>query len=375
LPRELRDVVVGAPYDKTLNGENFFLHDSGQDDEDRILIFGSDWAIKILTMCDVLFGDGTFKTVPPQFGQLFSVHGRFREYVFPFIFCLTVRLTQETYETVYQVIKNRVARQGRQLRPRMLMMDFELANINAASAAFPAAEVKCCLFHFTQSILRYVVNLGLRREYETLESDIRMEVMALMALPFVPLGDLEEVFQNITEHMDRRLDELITHLEDRYIFGPRRRNRRLAPRYPPTLWNVYDLVVAGFQRTNNAVEGWHNGLQKIMAVNHANIWRFLDNIKREEKEIRIQITQLLGGHTLLRDPLNKTYVTNQRQVEAIVSHYAQYKEEGHISEYLRGIAYHLKTRPVVEQEPPQDEVITVLTIFSSGQYVSCHPCA
>jgi hypothetical protein len=90
----------------------------------------------------------------------------------------------------------------------------------------------------------------------------------------------------------------------------------------------------------------------IMVVHHASIWRFPDTIKKEN-QVRLQIMQLQGGHTMLRDPVNKRYQANQRQVEAIVGQYAEYKEEGNILQYLRGIGYHLKTGPVVtpEQEP------------------------
>ena len=357
LPGDLRNIVIVPPYDKNAKNERFLLYDSGVEDEDRLLIFASDWAIEKLCHCDMMFCDGTFKTVPEQFAQLFTIHGKYRNFVFPFVFCLTTRLDENTYHRVYDVLKEKAVELGLQLAPKKIMMDFELGNINAARAAFPRAEVHLCLFHFTKSLWRHVQLLGLRREYEILESDIRKQITALKALPFLPLDDLADAFEEVTEGMDQRLDELISYLETTYVLGSQRRRRRLPPRFAPALWNVYQLALDGEQRTNNAAEGWHNHFQKMMIVHHASIWRFLDVLKLEEKNIRTQVDQLRGGHTQLRDPLNKRYQTNQRQVESIVAQYAQYKDEGDVLGYLRSIGYQLKSGPAAAEpaEPAEPD--------------------
>lgn len=132
-----------------------------------------------------------------------------------------------------------------------------------------------------------------------------------------------------------------------------RRRRRVAPRFVPEVWNTYDAALAGDQRTNNAVEGWHNHFQHMMVIRHASIWRFLENLKKEENEIHTQITQARGGHTKIKEPVSKRYVTNQRQVERIVENYQTYKDGGDIP---RAIGYHLKAgaAPSDNQEAPED---------------------
>jgi len=237
------------------------------------------------------------------------------------------------------------------------MMYFELANINAVQALFPRAHVKGCLFHFDQMICTKVVELGLKNEYETVGSDIRRDVVTLMALPFIPLDDLEETFNEVTEEMDERLDDIVAHLDVHYVKGVERRRRRIAPRFGPAIWNTFEAALAGEQRTNNAVEGWHNHLPRIMVVRHAGIWRFLANLKKEENEIFTQLTQARGGPTKIKEPVNRRYLTNQRQVEQIVSNYQRYKDGGDVSTYLRAIGYHLKAgaAPNNQQEGPEDE--------------------
>lgn len=292
----------------------------------------------------MLFSDGTFKTVPHAFAQLFSIHGRYMNFVFPMVYALTTRMTEDTYSRVYEVLKTKSSELGVTVgKPdTSFMMDFELANMNAVKAIFPRVKVKGCLFHFDQSIWRKVLELGLKTEYETVGSDIRQDVVTLMALPFIPLDDLQETFNEVTEEMVKRLDDVVSHLDVHYVKGVARRNRRIAPRFAPEIWNTYGAALAGDQRTNNAVEGWHNHLQLMMVIRHASIWRFLENLKREENEVFTQITQVRGGHTKIKEPVNKKYLTNQRQVEQIVRNYQVYKDAEDAQTYLRAIGYHLK---------------------------------
>jgi hypothetical protein len=356
-PKTIRDLVITAPYNTTLRGDPFLLYDSGQEDADRLLIFTTDENLRVLAMCDQVFSDGTFKTVPEAFAQLFGIHGKYMGFVFPLVFALTTRLTEETYRVVYERVKERCT----QLRLRLdrenltIMMDFELANMNAVRRVFPLATVRGCLFHFDQTIWRHVVEAGLKNEYETVDSPVRRDVVTLMALPFVPLDDLVEVFEDITEEMDPRLDDIVTNLETNYVKGVQRRRRLIAPRFRPEVWNTYEATLGGEQRTNNSVEGWHNHLQLFMVVRHPTIWRFLENLRKEENQIFTQITQVRGGHTQIREPVNKKYRTNQRQVEAIVDNYATFKAEGNVAGYLRAIGYHLKSGAPPEAPPPADD--------------------
>jgi len=354
IPANLQDISIDPPYDQTLGGEPFVLYDSGPGDPNRIVIFSSDWAVELLSHCDMFFSDGTFKTVPNLFAQLFSVHGRYRDFVFPLVFCLTSNLTEQTYAVVYRELKRKARQLGVELSPQQFMMDMELADVNAARTAFRQAHVQVCLYHFNQSLWRNVQRFGLAEEYETLDSPIRKQLVALMALPFIPLDEVVEVFETITEDMDAHLDEFISYMESTYVLGPLRRRRRVPPRFPPELWNVYQLTLDGFQRTNNAVEGWHNRLDKICVVHHASLWRFLDAIRSEENQIRNQVIQVQGGHTRIREPVNKKYKTNQRQIEEIVARYETYKQEGNILVYLRAIGYRLKTGPRAPPPPAED---------------------
>ncbi|XP_051164850.1 uncharacterized protein LOC127283797 [Leptopilina boulardi] len=71
---------IPEQFSQTLGGNNFLLYDSYHDDKDdedcgRIIIFSSSENLTQLFMCDVWFVDGTFKTAPSLFFQLFSILG------------------------------------------------------------------------------------------------------------------------------------------------------------------------------------------------------------------------------------------------------------------------------------------------------------
>ena len=57
----------------TSSGDEFLKHDNHR--ADRILIFGTGRSLNFLQNSDNWFMDGTFLTVPPQFAQLYIVHG------------------------------------------------------------------------------------------------------------------------------------------------------------------------------------------------------------------------------------------------------------------------------------------------------------
>ena len=56
------------------NGELFLQHDN-ENNEARILIFGTTTGLTFLTNADDWFMDGTFTVAPPQFAELYTIHG------------------------------------------------------------------------------------------------------------------------------------------------------------------------------------------------------------------------------------------------------------------------------------------------------------
>lgn len=74
-PKNLDDLVLTDV--RTTTGANFLFHDNGPNQKERIIIFATDEALKFLAKCDYVFMDGTVKSAPVLFNQVYSIHGKY----------------------------------------------------------------------------------------------------------------------------------------------------------------------------------------------------------------------------------------------------------------------------------------------------------
>lgn len=75
-PTDLNELEFPPDLCKTSNGENFLMFDSGvYDDNKRIVIFSSKTSLDFLATCETIHMDGTFKSCPQLFSQLYVIHG------------------------------------------------------------------------------------------------------------------------------------------------------------------------------------------------------------------------------------------------------------------------------------------------------------
>ena len=82
----------------------------------------------------------------------------------------------------------------------------------------------------------------------------------LIALAFIPPVDIVRAFEELEEYVDPTLELVLEYLEDNYI-GRRQRQGRKNPRFPITLWNVYNRTLNNEPRTNNSAEAGHRCFQ------------------------------------------------------------------------------------------------------------------
>ena len=70
---ETTQFEIVPPFNVSNTGERFKYYDNGR--EDRIIIFATSQSLLFLQSSEDWFIDGTFSTVPPQFLQLYTIHG------------------------------------------------------------------------------------------------------------------------------------------------------------------------------------------------------------------------------------------------------------------------------------------------------------
>ena len=87
-PSSCADVVIPSSLKVTHRGDSFLLFDSGEGDIHRLLLFGKSNFLSILKESSNWYCDGTFKVVPEQFFQIYTIHAEREGYIFPCVYCL-----------------------------------------------------------------------------------------------------------------------------------------------------------------------------------------------------------------------------------------------------------------------------------------------
>jgi len=329
---QLPPIPVDLTFDIPNMYQEMVLFDSGPG-QNRIILMGCPELLDGLARADTWLADGTFKVVPNLFFQLYSIHFAFGFGINPAaLYCLLNNKTGESYRTVLRQLHILVPLAA----PKTILVDFERAAINAFSEVFPSAAISGCYFHLTQSVIRKVVEVGLKTEYEH-NNHIRGYIRCLSALAFVPEDDVMEAFELLVETMPDadHLDEVTTFFEHTYIRGRRLRGR--GDVYGPALfpietWNKHAAAVDGIARTTNSVEGWHNGLQSLFQCQHPTLWTFFQGLQRDMQR---QKTSFLHGVTGLDHPSSKRYRALEARVHRSVAAYGR----AEILLYLRSMAY------------------------------------
>jgi hypothetical protein len=88
-------------------------------------------------------------------------------------------------------------------------------------------------------------------------------------------------------------------------------------------WNVYYRTLANEPRTNNAVEGWHSGIQKLFDVKPT-LEKFFKKMQETDDRVRSRLEELsLGrGKPTFR---NKRTRDSQENIMKIVLNFDKYE--------------------------------------------------
>lgn len=218
-PRTIEDLeLIPRIFSVTKDTGDFFLpYDSSNDEDDsdencRILIFATENNLRKLFKSSVWFSDGTFKSAPGIFYQLFTIMGKFRwmhmgqekTAVRPFVYALLENKAESTYRKVVEtVIAEARKLQIPIIHPTTIITDFELAIINVFQKLF-GDIVRACWFHLRQSVNRHIQGAGLQQTYRDPDDpSIRQAAHMMCALAFVPVEYVCEAFDLLKRHVPR----------------------------------------------------------------------------------------------------------------------------------------------------------------------------
>ena len=112
--------------------------------------------------------DGTFKSCPSIFLQLYCIHTSIKrgsaEIYVPLGYCLLVRNSQSINSEMFRIINQYCNENDINITNNSdleIITDFEIASINTINEVYPFAMHSTCFFHFCQNISRKIKNVGL----------------------------------------------------------------------------------------------------------------------------------------------------------------------------------------------------------------------
>ena len=267
----------------------------------------------VLKDSDVIFSDGTFKTAPPPYVQLYTLHGVVRDRRIPLVFALLTSKNTQAYVRVLRII-DRFLRHNHQVHftPQRIIVDFELGFINAVNAEIPAVTVGGCHFHFCKRLYKKVQDLGLQGAYGN-DNDVKKFVLMMMALAFLPRNVVIVCYNNLrtTPAVFNINANLFITYPALAAFCQYIEATWLRGSYPIALWNVYRR--ANNERTSNVCEGWHHRFNRRVAIVHPNVWRFIIHLQKEEMHIRRAIRRSERGAN--PPPQKRKYVDLNNRID------------------------------------------------------------
>ena len=150
LPTSRSNIQLPERCTKLADGRDFLQADDGL--EDKILLFATDNAIERLCSSREVFVDGTLYTCPRLFCQLFTLQVEAYGKVLPMAFAFLPDKSQNVYQRLFGILKNRAQALGQEFSPAAVRSDFEQAIISAVRHEFPYPRITGCLFHYGQAL-------------------------------------------------------------------------------------------------------------------------------------------------------------------------------------------------------------------------------
>lgn len=309
------------------NAEKFLIADSGEGDDNRILIFGRESTKNWSHQIQKVYIDGTFSLSPPLFSQVFVIMAERNGFVFPILYALLPNKRQETYNRMIQLIRD----SWPNFDPAAISLDFEKALINSFSNAFPRAALHGCLFHLVKNIKKHLRENDLMRRYKT-DSNFALDSRMIAAMAFVPIEKLEDALDVLKNSVDDELIPVLDYFEDNYLGKMQRNNIRRQATFPAEIWSCYTRTIQGEARTNNYAEAGHRRLQAEFGVDHPNLWKFIDTLRIVQKSTDQIYESFVRGD----EPPKKRqkYIKADARILNIVEEF----ETRNLDEYLRGLA-------------------------------------
>ncbi|KAE9542890.1 hypothetical protein AGLY_002801, partial [Aphis glycines] len=231
----------------TNTNESFLLVN---DNNCGIVWFSTKSNLEVLCGINTIFVDGTFRSCPNFFYQLFTIHDLVEESYIPLVFFLLPNKETETYVCLFEHTINSCAQYQLIFSPDEVFIDFEIAIHTAAKLVWPKIVIRGCRFHLGQNWWKKIQALGLVNTYKTLNSEKSNFLKYFFGLPFLRPEEVTDAT------------------------------------FPPNIWSAFAATTV---RTTNSCESYHSRLNRRFYSPHPNIFNFIDELLEVQSETQIKL--------------------------------------------------------------------------------------
>ncbi|KAG0440244.1 hypothetical protein DMUE_1883, partial [Dictyocoela muelleri] len=273
---------------RTRSFEDFVFFDSGMLDPERVVIFGTNTSFTHLKNSSFWLCDGTFKSCPNDFNQIYTIMGEVRGAMYPLIYILVKKKSTNVYDIIFDKISKKILTQ-----PKFIIIDFESAAYLSLKKNFPNSSISGCFFHLSQIIWRRIQKEGLTTVYKS-NSYFRACSRMILAFSFLPKSFIPEMvihyenyISNFEFHEDINL--IWRFFKSNYL----RLNSENTSIFSYEFWTTSGRVSENVSLTTNCLERWHRSLNSHFQNAHPNLNTLLSAIHIEHNIASIKIIQSL----------------------------------------------------------------------------------
>ena len=118
--------------------------------------------------------------------------------------------------------------------------------------------------------------------------------------------------------------------------------RRIAPLFPPQIWNVHQVTIDGEQRTNNLCEAWNHRIEHLCGVSHPSVWKLIHWLKADSAHVSTTLLNAARG-----EPPRKRVKRVYTQLQSRLHQLCVDRRDGNktVEEFLRGAGHNIRWKP------------------------------
>ncbi|XP_048488972.1 uncharacterized protein LOC125491334 [Plutella xylostella] len=347
-PSSLDEIDVPSDY-KSVEGELFLAKDIEYGNNNRLLLFCTKGNLKILRSSRIWILDGTFRTCPSIFSQIYSIHAIVgmdaeTKKTIPVVYCFLTDKAEESYMVLFRELVSYAAEFEYELNPQHIITDFEISMINVIRIQFPEANHSGCFFHLGQNVWRQIQKSGLVSRYGN-DSNFALKLRHIVALAYLPPDEIPGAFEMLkTEVLPEEAESVVFWFEQYYVLGKVKTQQngttitftRSSPLFPPQLWSIHQLNELGLPRTQNSVEAWHRRWNSLLANCRLGVYGTISMLRKEQMVTNHAIEKAQAA--VDRTPPRK----KGKKLSTSISKICQNRSNMEVITFLRSLANHIE---------------------------------